>query len=218
MNSTILIFIKDFKSELRTKVSFNTQLLFTLTTISIILFSIGNEEILQNYTISFYWIVSIFAAMSGLSRVFVKEEERLTNLFLYQLTKSTSVFIGKLIFNLLFTIFVNFLIFILFSVFFEQFNSNFKFFLIIILGSIGIGTVSTIIAAIIAKVNSSTTLYTVLSFPILLPILMTIIQASQLAIENAFLVEIKGHFLFLISYNIALIISSILLFDYIWSD
>ena len=218
MTSALVVFSKDFQSELRTKVSLNTQILFIITTLSIILFSVGDEDILPNYTISFYWIVSIFTAMSGLSRVFVKEEERNTNLFLFQLVKPTSVFIGKLIFNTLFTLFVNLFIMILFSIFFNYFKINLFFILVVFFASIGVATISTIVAAIISKVNSSTTLYTVLSFPILIPILMTTILGSQLAVEGAFFSELRGHLLFLISYNVALLFTSIFLFTFIWGE
>ncbi|MEK7819233.1 MAG: heme exporter protein CcmB [Bacteroidota bacterium] len=218
MSYSNIIFLKDVKSEFRTRVSFNTQLLFTITTLSIILFAVGNESISIPTTISFYWIVSIFAAMSGLSRVFVKEEERGTFLFLFQLASSQSVFIGKLLFNAIFTILVNFFILILFSLFIDTFSANLFFILVMILGSIGIASVSTIVAAIISKVNSSTTLYTVLSFPILIPLLMTLIQASQLSIEGAFFSEMRGHFSFMIGYNISLILISLYLITYLWSE
>ena len=92
------------------------------------------------------------------------------------------------------------------------------FLLTIALGSVGLAAASTIIAAIIARANTKGTLYPVLSFPILLPLLMTVINATRLASDGAPLGEAAGEFQILISYIVVVITVSTLLFEYIWKD
>ena len=78
----IFIFKKDWQSELRTRYAINALAMFILVTISVILFSIGQEKISEYLTGGLLWVVIFFSAMSGLSRAFVSEEERGTTLTL----------------------------------------------------------------------------------------------------------------------------------------
>ena len=92
------------------------------------------------------------------------------------------------------------------------------FLVTILLGSIGFAAAATIIAAIIARANTRGTLYPVLSFPILLPLLLTVINATRLASEGAFFQEAAGEFQILISYIVVVVVVSYMLFEYIWKD
>ncbi|MGB6647064.1 MAG: heme exporter protein CcmB, partial [Bacteroidota bacterium] len=88
----------------------------------------------------------------------------------------------------------------------------------VVLGSIGFAAASTIIAAIIARASTKGTLYPVLSFPILLPLLLTVINATRLASEGAFFQEAMGEFQLLLSYIVVVVAASTLVFDYVWKD
>ncbi|MDP3443480.1 MAG: heme exporter protein CcmB, partial [Ignavibacteria bacterium] len=150
------LFQKDWQSELRTRYAINALAMFILVTISVIMFSIGSEKINEYLTGGLFWIVIFFSAMSGLSRAFVSEEERGTTLTLQLLASPSTIFSGKLIFNLLLVFLMNISITFLFVILFESFivKSWGLFILSLILGNIGIAVSSTIIAAIIAKASS----------------------------------------------------------------
>ncbi len=162
------LFKKDFSSELRTRYAINSLAMFIIVAISVILFSIGNEPINQNLTGGLFWVVIFFTAMSGLARAFVSEEERGTTTTLQLIASPSTVFSGKLLFNIILVFCMNAVIAILYSAFFEEFAiQNYPlFFLTFIIGNIGLAVASTIIAAIIAKAGAKGTLYPVLSFPI----------------------------------------------------
>ena len=83
----IVIFLKDVRSELRTRYALNALMMFVLTTLSIILFSIGNENVSPEVLSGVLWIIIFFSSMSGLSRTFVSEEERGTVMTLQMLAK-----------------------------------------------------------------------------------------------------------------------------------
>jgi heme exporter protein B len=93
------LFKKDWQSELRTRYAINALAMFILVTISVILFSIGSENISEYLTGGLLWVVIFFSAMSGLSRAFVSEEERGTTLTLQLIAKPSTIFTGKLLFN-----------------------------------------------------------------------------------------------------------------------
>lgn len=213
------IFGKDFKSELRNRYVINSLLMFVLVTISIIKFSIGDEKVETEILSGLLWIVIFFAAISGLARVFIKEEEKETSTALKLSFDPVSIFIGKLFFNLALTFFVNIFIMILFVLITNFEIKNFSaFVIIIILGNIGMVSASTIIAAIISKANTKGTLYPVLAFPVMLPLLITVINATKLASTGSGAGELMIEYQILFSYAVVVTTISLLLFKFIWED
>jgi heme exporter protein B len=220
IRASLAVFLKDWRSELRTRYAMSALVMFVVTTISIILFSLGGEGASPEVLAGMLWVVIFFAAMSGLSRTFVMEEERGTGMTLQLLTPPGAVFAGKLLFNLVLGAGLTLLTVVLYAFFINGFivRTLSIFLLTIALGSVGLAAASTIIAAIIARANTKGTLYPVLSFPILLPLLMTVINATRLASDGAPLGEAAGEFQILISYIVVVITVSTLLFEYIWKD
>jgi len=193
--------------------------MFVIVTISIIKFSIGDEKIGDEILSGLLWIVIFFAAISGLARVFIKEEETETSQSLKLSSYPASVFLGKLLFNCILTYSLNLVIFILFIIITDFYIKNFlAFFITILLGNLGLVAASTIIAAIIAKANTKGTLYPVLAFPVLLPLLLTVINATKLASSGVETSSLMGEFQILISYTIVVITVSLLLFRFVWED
>ncbi|MBS4028489.1 MAG: heme exporter protein CcmB [Ignavibacteriales bacterium] len=220
MNSTIAIFLKDIRSELRTRYALNSLVMFVITTISIVIFAIQAESPGSLIYAGILWIIIFFASMSGLSRTFVSEEERGTTLLLQLSAKPSTVLYGKMAFNIVLLLGLNLFTTILFFLFVPEFTLRRPdiFFLVIIFGTLALAVTSTMLAAIVAKANTKGTLYPVLSFPVLLPMFITVIDATKLAVEGAPFSETLGNFQMLISYLIATFIASSLLFDVIWKD
>jgi heme exporter protein B len=220
IRAAIAVFLKDWRSELRTRYAMNALVMFVIMTVSIIFFSLGGESATPDILAGMLWVVVFFAAMSGLSRTFVMEEERGTGMTLTLLTPPGAIFAGKLLFNLVLGIGLTGLTVILYSFFVNGFvvQTLSIFLLTMFLGSVGLAAASTIIAAIIARANTKGTLYPVLAFPILLPLLMTVINATRLATDGAPFWDARGEFQMLVSYIVVVTTFSILLFDFIWKD
>jgi len=214
------IFVKEFISEFRTRYALNALLMFVVTTLSIIFFSIGHESPTQDILAGTLWIVIFFSAMSGLSRTFVAEEERGTSLTLRLLTNSNSVYFGKLSYNFILILSLSIIIAIAYLLLIKEFSVKTYsiFWCTIFLGSCGLASASTILAAIIAKANTKGTLFPVLAFPILLPLLLTCINATKLSVDGAFFVEGVKEFQILISFTVVMVTTSILVFDFVWKD
>jgi heme exporter protein B len=218
--SIVHVFLKDLRSELRTRYAVNALVMFVITTISVILFSIGNESVSPEILCGVLWVIIFFSTMSGLSRTFVSEEERGTVMTLQLMAEPLTVYFGKLLFNLVLLAALNVFTVALYEIFITNFMvRNYSiFFVTMTLGTLGLASASTIIAAIISKANTKGTLYPVLSFPILLPLLLTVIDATKMAVDGAPFSEAWGEFQILISYCIAVTAVSYLLFDFIWRD
>lgn len=220
MQAALAIFRKDWRSELRTRYAISALVMFVITTISIILFSLGSEGASLSALSGMLWVAVFFAAMSGLSRTFVAEEERGTSMTLQLIASPTAVLFGKLLFNLVLVICLNAFVVLLYAVFISEFViKTYSIFIVTVaLGSVGFAAAATIIAAIIARANTKGTLYPVLAFPILLPLLLTVINGTRLSTEGAFFEEALGEFNILVSYIVAVVAVSYILFDYIWKD
>lgn len=218
--ASFAIFRKDWKSELRTRYAISALVMFVVTTISVILFALGSEGASVNALSGMLWVAVFFAAMSGLSRTFVSEEERGTSMTLQLIASPTAVLLGKLLFNLVLVVCLNIFVVALYSMFISDFViKTYSIFVVTVgLGSIGLAVSATIIAAIIARANTKGTLYPVLAFPILLPLLLTVINGTRLATEGAFFEEALGEFNLLVSYIVAVLAVSYIVFEYVWKD
>ncbi len=220
LRSVAAIFMKDWRSELRTRYAISALLMFVVTTISIILFSLGNESVRPDVLSGMLWVVIFFSAMSGLSRTFVAEEERGTAMTLQLTARGSAVYVGKLLFNIVLVTGLDVLTIGLYALLITGFTiKTYSIFLtIVILGGLGFAAAATIIAAIIARASTKGTLYPVLSFPILLPLVLTVINGTRLASDGAFFEEAYGEFQILISYIAVVIAVSLLVFEYVWKD
>lgn len=219
LRTSYLIFQKDFKSEFRTRYVINSLLMFVIVIISIIRFAVGDEKIDPEVLAGLLWIAIFFSSSNGLSRVFIKEEEKETSASLKLSSDSTSIFLGKLFFNVSLNLLLTLIIIILFIAITDYDIKNFfAFILIMIIGNLGLATSLTIIAAIISKANSKGTLYPVLSFPILLPLLVTLINSTKLASSGIGISVLSGDMQILISYTVVVTAVSFLLFRFIWED
>jgi heme exporter protein B len=216
----VTIFIKDFRSELRTRYALNALLMFVITTLSVILFAVGNEAISTDILSGILWIIIFFSSMSGMSRTFVSEEERGTVMTLHLMARPLIVYFGKLLFNLVLLCLLNVFTIILYLIFISNFVvQNYAIFSVtMILGTLGLESASTIIAAIISKANTKGTLYPVLAFPILLPLLLTVINATKMAVDGVSFEQALGEFQVLLAYLVVITTISYLLFDYVWKE
>ncbi len=220
MRGAAAVFSKDLYSELRTRYALNSLIMFVVVTLSIILFSTAGESVSPSLAAGILWIIIFFAAMSGLSRSFVSEEERGTTMTLQLWVKPSSVLLGKLAFNAVLIYVLNILIISVYLLTMQSFRvqTPFIFFVTILLGSFGLASASTFIAAIISKANSKGTLYPVLSFPILLPLLMSVIDATRLSVDGASVFEAFDDFKIMLSYAVVVTTAAIVLFDFVWRD
>jgi len=214
------VVVKDVRSEVRNRYAINALVMFVVTAVATILFALRSEQPGLATLAGMYWVVIFFSAMSGLARIFVSEEERGTALTLQLTTSPGILFAGKLAVNTGLTLLLTLSVSALYIVTFPGFviRSPDIFALTVLLGSIGFSASATILAAIIAKANSRGTLYPVLSFPILIPLLMTVMNATEKALEGAAFIEAVGDMQVLVGYCLIMIAGSFLLFDYVWND
>ena len=221
ISSTLALIHKDVHSELRTRYALNALLMFVVTAVSTIVFALRSDQPTSSVLSGLYWVVVFFTAMSGLSRTFVSEEERGTTMTLQLVATPSTVYFAKLLFNTMLTFSLTIAVTILYMTVFSNafvIKTMSIFIGTVVLGSLGFASASTIIAAIVAKANTRGTLYPVLSFPILIVLLMTVMGATTKSLDGEELSSALGDFQILVGYILAMSGGSYLLFDYVWKD
>ncbi len=212
-----IVFRKDVQLEFRSRFALNAILMFAVTTLTAVSFSVGGIRLEARLLAPFLWIVLFFSAMSGLAHIFVREEEQQTADTLRLLFPPNAVWLGKWFFNLVLLFGLELIIIPLYVVMMDVAIARVDIFLLVlIIGSIGLASVSTIIAAIISLASSRGALFAVLAFPIALPVLLTAIRGSRLALEGTDFSNCLSVLQVLISFTVIIVTASLMLFEFVW--
>jgi heme exporter protein B len=213
---------KDLRTEFRTRVALNALGLFALTVLAAVSYTVGPYRITAEdrpfLLAVLLWIVIFFAALAGLDRSFVKEEESHTAPLLRLAASPTAVWLGKLGFNLI-------LIYLLMAILVPLFCilMGYKimlvggFVLILVVGGYALAVITTIVAAIIARAMTRGALFSVLSLPLLLPLLIFLIQGTAGASVGTSETVVNTLRAVLSMGGIMTIVSA-MLFPVVWSD
>jgi len=219
VSKTLAVFAKDVRLELRTRYALNAILMFAVTTLAAVSFSVGQSGLPPKLLAALFWIVMLFSAMSGLAQAFIREEEAGTALTLRLMADPDPVYIGKLLFNFSLLSVMAALITPIFFIFTDAPASGIAtFILVLALGVIGLCSATTLVAAIIAKASVKGALFAVLSFPILMPLLLVLVLATEKVLDSGAIGDITTEIQFLVAYGIVMVTGSVLLFKFVWQE
>ena len=196
MRAALTIALKDLKTELRSKEMVSAMFLFSL--LIVLAFRFGFEESvsagsvdLGDLAASSLWICFSFAAIIGMHSSFTKEKDRetLEGLLLCPVDRS-SIFLGKVLSNLVVVFAVDLLSILFFSLFFAyDFQGNVLMVVVIaFLGTLSLVLVGTLVAAISVNARAREVLLPVLLIPL---IAFSVIIPSVSATRNAISGEIS---------------------------
>lgn len=213
------VYSKDLRLELRTRYALNAILMFGITTLAVVSFSLGQSGLSAKLLSALFWVIMFFAAMSGLAQVFIREEESGTALALKLTADPDPIYIGKLLFNLTLLSTMTVIVTPLFFVFTDAPTENLmRFIVVLILGVIGLCAATTLVASIIAKASVKGALFSVLSFPILMPLLISLVSATQKVFEGQAIGDVSAELQFLVAYSVVMVTASIMLFKFVWQE
>lgn len=213
---------KDLRTELRTRVAINALALFAVTVLAAVSYTVGPYRIAAEdrpfLLAVLLWIVVFFAALAGLDRAFVKEEESRTAPLLRLSAAPHAVWLGKLLFNLLLIFALLGLLVPLFCVLMGyRILMVPEFLAIVALGGYALAVTTTMVAAIIARALTRGALFSVLSLPLLLPLLIFLVQGTAGVAggpDGAVTDTIRA----VLSLGGIMTVVSAWLFPYVWSD
>jgi len=222
LNEALAIWIRDLRSEFRTRYAVNAIIMFAVTTLVAVSFSIGSFRIADDEKSFLYavllWIILVFSALSGLSRSFVKEQEAGTIDTLKLSARPQAVFLGKLLFNLTLLASLELIIVPAFVLLMRYPIAHpVPFVANVVIAGLGLGAGTTIVAAMIAQASTRGALFSALSFPLLLPLMIMAIKGCEQASVRLGPVgwaEVRMAF----AYLVIMVIVSLFLFPLIWEE
>lgn len=208
---------KEIALEWKTKYAFNGLLLYVISTIFVCYLSF--KQIIDPPTWNaLFWIIMLFASINAVAKGFMTES-RGRMLYYYTLTSAEAVIISKTVYNILLLLVLSLINLIFYSVFIGNLVQDMPMFLAgMLLGCMGFAGIMTLISAIASKAGGNSTLMAILSFPILIPLLITIIRFTKNAMDGlAWSVNYK-FLIILIALNLLTMALSYLLFPYLWRE
>jgi len=208
---------KEIKLELKQKYVLNGILLYLVSTIFVTYLAF--DRIIDTDTWnSLFWIILLFVAVNGISKSFIQESPA-RHLYYYTIASPQAILLSKVIYNLLLMTILSVLSFVVFLLLMGNLVVNIPLFLTtLILGSLGLASILTMVAAIASRASNNFSLMAILSFPIVLPLLGTLMKVSKSALSAAQWSGNYGFIIILLTINVAVIILAYLLFPYLWRD
>lgn len=174
---------KEILNELRGRNGLFATLLFALGTVTAIGLAAARGEPSPTLAAGMFWIALLFAAVSGLLRTFLLEEETGTAELLRLWANPSPVFWGKFFFNLLLQFSVCVLITPLFILFVGAAITDWSLLIAtLFIGSIALTAAVSICGAIACRAQGKAMVAGVISLPVLFPVLLMGISALRVAL------------------------------------
>jgi heme exporter protein B len=217
------VFLKDWRSEWRTRAGLNSSVLFALAAPIALSFSVARQNLAPETLAGLLWTVLLFAALVGLSRVFIKEEESGTAALLRLSYPADAVLWGKALFN--FTLLAVAQIAAV-PVFIVLLNVHIAqpalLALTLIGGDLGLAAATALLGAVASQARARGALFAAISIPVLLPLLVAASAATAATLGAGSGVasappEFWPPFQVVACYDVAMAIAGWMLFDYVWS-
>ncbi len=217
MNELSALIEKEIRLELKQRYVINGILLYLVSTIFVTYLAFEDRITPETWN-SLFWIILLFVAVNGISKSFVQESPA-RHLYYYTITSPQKIVMSKIIYNLILMFILSTLSFGFFVLLMGNLVINIALFIItLVLGSLGLASVLTMVAAIASRAGNNFSLMAILSFPIVLPLLITLMKSSGSAMTSGDWSTAGGLLIILLTINIAVIILAYILFPYLWKD
>lgn len=216
------VFCKDAQIEWRTRYAIGSAALFAVTTLTAVSAAVSGSPVKSDVKAALLWVVLLFAAMSGLARAFVREEEAGTAALLRLSAPATSVYAGKCLFNLALMLAVEAVGVPLFLVVLPPPSVNFGLLVgVLLVGGVGLAGAATFVAALIAQASSGkSSLFFIVAFPVLMPLLLIAVQGTVGAFDAlpSHHARAVGDLKLLAAYAVMMTTAAFLLFKTVWHE
>ncbi|RLD65769.1 MAG: ABC transporter permease [Bacteroidetes bacterium] len=209
---------KDIQLELKQRYAINSILLYVVSTIFIAYMAFQGNIELKSWN-ALFWIIMLFSAINALSKSFVQESPA-RHIYYYSMSSPQAVIVSKTIYNSILMLIISLLTFGIYQLFLGNVIKDYPLFIgALVLGSFGFASILTLVAAIASRSHNNFALMSILSFPLVLPLLLSLMKASNMALEQANNgVEGLKLLAALFILNLIVITLSYILFPYLWRD
>ncbi len=210
---------KDVITEVRTREALVSMLVFSL--LVIVMFNFAFEpgsEIVRDVAPGILWVTFIFAGILGLNKSFVSEKENdcIQGLLLSPVDRS-SIYLGKVLSNVLFMGVVEAIALPAFAVFFNYRITPVlpSLILVIFLATVGFASVGTLFSAMSVNTRSRDVMLPILMLPVVTPVVIAAVKATGKILASHPVPEYASWMKILLAFDVIFIVVSLFLFEYV---
>ncbi len=211
------LFLKEFQLELRNRYALNGILLYVVSTVFVCYLSF-KQVVSAPVWNALFWVIMLFAALNAVGRSFI-QEGRGRILYYFSVIGPQAFVLAKMLYNALLMLVIGVLAYAIYAWWIgDMVQDHGMFVLALVLGSTGFASILTLMSAIAAKTDNNLSLMAILSFPVQLPFLLTLIRLSKNAVDGldpSVSYPLIGILLLL---QVIIVTLSLLLFPYLWRD
>lgn len=207
---------KDWRSEWRTRAALNAIGLFSLAAPVTVGFGLARQKVEPETLGALLWTVLFFAALVGLPRAFVKEEETGTAALLRLHFPAQAVLWGKCLAQLSLLLGTQLAAIPVFALLLgAEIKEPGTFAAVLFLGDLGLAVVSCILGAMAAQARSRGTLFCAIAAPLMLPFLLCTATATGAAFGAA--VDATPALTTLVAFDVVMLSAAWMLWDFVWN-
>ncbi len=211
------LFLKEFTLEWRNRYALNGMLLYVISTVFVCYLSFRNVVSVPVWN-ALFWIIMLFASLNAVGRSFIQERKgRL--LYYYSIASPQAFLLAKMAYNSLLMLVITFLAYGIYAWWIgDLVQDHLMFMVALVLGSTGFSLILTLMSAIASKTENNMSLMAILSFPVQLPFLITLIKLSKNAVDGLDASVSYGLITVLALIIVIVLALSYILFPYLWRD
>lgn len=214
---TYSLFRKEIALEFRQLYALGGVLLYVVSTAFVVYSAVG-QEVPKAVWAALYWIIVLFASVNAVAKSFMQENSN-RQLYYYTLASPTAVIVAKIAYNTLLLCTIEVLSYgVLSLVMGNPIEMQGLFFGLMALAGLGFSIAFTFLSAIAAKARQSATMMAILSFPVVIPMLLTLLRLSKIALQLMHDSAYYQDIIILISIDVILLGLVFILFPFLWRD
>lgn len=193
------------------------MLLYVISTVFVCYLSFRNVVSVPVWN-ALFWIIMLFASLNAVGRSFIQERKgRL--LYYYSIASPQAFLLAKMVYNALLMLVITFLAYAIYGgMVGDLVQDHLMFSVALVLGSTGFALILTLMSAIASKTENNMSLMAILSFPVQLPFLITLIKLSKNAVDGLDPSVSYGLITVLALIIVIVLTLSYILFPYLWRD
>jgi heme exporter protein B len=187
LSAALTIFRKDLRAELRSRELIASMALFAALCVLTFSFALELDRIARDSVVSgVLWVTVTFSSILGLNRSLAGERETSgLDAVLISPIPRASLYIGKALANFSFTFLVSLIFLPVMTLLYNQPMMNPWLVVTLALGTLGLTSVGTLLAAMTAQTRARDALLPIVMLPAALPALLAAVKASNLLITVA---------------------------------
>lgn len=211
------LFQKDLVAELREAHHLVSVLIFGLLLLLIFSFALSvDPDLMAKMASGLFWLAILFSSLLALEFSFRRETEegQWEGLLLLGADPKT-IFLAKLLANLIFIFLLQVFLLPLMAVLFDL-SLSLSLVVVLVLGSLGIATLGTFYSGLASSFREGHLLLPLLLFPMLVPVLLAAVHATSLTLAHDLFGQREAWLKLLIAFDTIFLLGSLLCADFLF--